>query len=63
LRSNRSSCFCTYQQDGKISEVMEEDASGQWTVATNYGYDAPAGPTAIVQGVQTRPLSMTVWAG
>ena len=47
----------TYQEDGKISEVLEEDESGSLTIATNYTYDAMARLLTIVQGIQTRSFT------
>jgi RHS repeat-associated protein len=47
----------TYQEDGKVAEVLEEDESGNLTIATNYGYDAMGRLLSIVQGVQTRSFT------
>jgi YD repeat-containing protein len=47
----------TYQEDRKVSEVLEEDASGQLTVATSYTYDGMARLTEIQQGIQTRSFT------
>jgi RHS repeat-associated protein len=47
----------TYQEDGRIIEVMDEDTGGQLTVATTYGYDALGRLITITQGVQTRSFT------
>ena len=49
----------TYQEDGKISEVLEEDLgpNPQLTIPTTYAYDALGRLTTISQGVQTRTFT------
>jgi RHS repeat-associated protein len=47
----------TYQEDGKVAEVLEEDDSGNLTVATTYNYDAMGRLITVVQGVQTRSFT------
>jgi len=47
----------TYQEDGKISQVLEEDANGDLTIQTNYGYDTLARLTSVTQGVQARSFT------
>ena len=44
----------TYQEDGKIGQVLEEDDSGQLTVTTSYSYDTLGRLVTISQGAQTR---------
>lgn len=44
----------TYNEDGRITKVTEEDASGNLTVETTYQYNTVGKLTGITQGVQTR---------
>ena len=47
----------TYQEDGKVSQVREEDGNNQLTLNTNYAYDALGRLLTITQGVQTRSFT------
>ena len=47
----------SYQEDGKVNKVTEEDSSGQLTVETNYVYDPMARLITITQGSQTRTFT------
>jgi YD repeat-containing protein len=46
-----------YQEDGKVSQVLEEDSAGGLTVATNYAYDKLSRLQTITQGSQTRTFT------
>ena len=47
----------TYQEDGKVSQVREEDGNNQLNVDTNYAYDTMGRLITITQGVQTRSFT------
>ena len=49
-----------YQEDGKITQVLEQDDTGQLTVATDYAYDTLGRLITISQGAQTRSFSYDV---
>jgi len=44
-------------ENGKPAKVVDPDSSSQYTVETNYGYDALGRLTQIVQGIQTRSFT------
>ena len=47
----------TYDEDGKVTRVREQDSEGQYTVDTDYAYDTLARLTTITQGAQTRSFT------